>query len=193
MFHPFCRSQGQYDFHHQQACDKVDLVRLPSAMRTGNHLLPTLLSSYHVPERSPAVSNPVSHGGMAPKDPCSISPLGPSRGELACFRCRHSRFQGHDKHAGRYMYVYAAPGSIRFALAAMLSNGLCLVPSILTALSRRANRWFLILVVIDCCAIAAQSTGFWAWPVSKIACCSTSVVAFITRPGVQKFHLGTRP
>ncbi|KAH7718857.1 CRE-CHS-2 protein [Aphelenchoides avenae] len=60
--------------------------------------------------------------------------------------------------------VFRVMPSMPADTSAMLSNGLCLVPSILTALSRRANRWFLVLVVLDCCAIAAQSTGFWAWP-----------------------------
>jgi hypothetical protein len=47
----------------------------------------------------------------------------------------------------------------------MLGNAVCLVPSVLTALSRRPNRWFLVLIVLDLCAIGAQTSTYWFWPV----------------------------
>uniref|UniRef100_A0A7E4VWA1 chitin synthase n=1 Tax=Panagrellus redivivus TaxID=6233 RepID=A0A7E4VWA1_PANRE len=48
--------------------------------------------------------------------------------------------------------------------AAMLSNAICLVPSVLSILSRRAAKMTLILVIIDIAAIVPQSSDFWAWP-----------------------------
>ncbi|CEF71032.1 Chitin synthase family-containing protein [Strongyloides ratti] len=50
-------------------------------------------------------------------------------------------------------------------IGVMLSNALCLVPSILAVLSRKAYKLTMVLVIIDGCAIAIQSSGFWAWPV----------------------------
>uniref|UniRef100_A0A0N5BY92 chitin synthase n=1 Tax=Strongyloides papillosus TaxID=174720 RepID=A0A0N5BY92_STREA len=47
----------------------------------------------------------------------------------------------------------------------MFSNALCLIPSILAVLSRKAYKLTMVLVIIDGCAIAIQSSGFWAWPV----------------------------
>ncbi|CAD6197537.1 unnamed protein product [Caenorhabditis auriculariae] len=48
--------------------------------------------------------------------------------------------------------------------AAQLTNAMCFVPSVLSLISRRPNKIALILVIIDMAAIAAQSSGFWAYP-----------------------------
>ncbi|KAI6189337.1 Chitin synthase [Aphelenchoides fujianensis] len=43
--------------------------------------------------------------------------------------------------------------------AAMLGNAVCLVPAVFGALSRRPNRWSVVLLVIDLCAIGAQTSS----------------------------------
>ncbi|VDP20092.1 unnamed protein product [Heligmosomoides polygyrus] len=48
--------------------------------------------------------------------------------------------------------------------ATQLTSGMCFIPAILSLLSRRPSRIALILVIIDIVAIAAQSSGFWAFP-----------------------------
>lgn len=48
--------------------------------------------------------------------------------------------------------------------AAQLTNAMCFVPAVLSLISRRPNKMALILVIIDIAAIAAQSSGFWAYP-----------------------------
>ncbi|KAK0393708.1 hypothetical protein QR680_000363 [Steinernema hermaphroditum] len=48
--------------------------------------------------------------------------------------------------------------------AAMLTNAMCLVPAILTLISRRPSKVAVFLVVIDVACIASQSMGYWAWP-----------------------------
>ncbi|CAJ0955692.1 unnamed protein product, partial [Mesorhabditis belari] len=47
--------------------------------------------------------------------------------------------------------------------AAMLTNAVCFVPAIMTLLSRSASKLTAILVLVDIGAIAAQSSGFWAY------------------------------
>ncbi|KAK6046620.1 hypothetical protein COOONC_15875 [Cooperia oncophora] len=44
------------------------------------------------------------------------------------------------------------------------NSGLCFIPAILSLLSRRPSKIALVLVIIDIVAIAAQSSGFWAFP-----------------------------
>ncbi|PIO53370.1 hypothetical protein TELCIR_25297, partial [Teladorsagia circumcincta] len=48
--------------------------------------------------------------------------------------------------------------------ATQLTSGMCFIPAILSLLSRRPSKIALILVIIDIVAIAAQSSGFWAFP-----------------------------
>ncbi|CAI5440716.1 unnamed protein product [Caenorhabditis angaria] len=48
--------------------------------------------------------------------------------------------------------------------AVQLTNAMCFVPAILSLISRRPSKVALILVIIDIAAIAAQSSGFWAYP-----------------------------
>ncbi|CAB3404677.1 unnamed protein product [Caenorhabditis bovis] len=48
--------------------------------------------------------------------------------------------------------------------AAQLTNAMCFVPAILSLISRRPSKVSLVLVIIDIAAIAAQSSGFWAFP-----------------------------
>lgn len=48
----------------------------------------------------------------------------------------------------------------------MLSNSVGLVPAVLCALSRRPDRWFVVLVILDLLAVSAQSSVYWLWPVS---------------------------
>ncbi|TMS32863.1 hypothetical protein L596_000658 [Steinernema carpocapsae] len=48
--------------------------------------------------------------------------------------------------------------------AAMLTNAMCLMPAILTLISRRPSKVTLLLVIIDFACIASQSMGYWAWP-----------------------------
>uniref|UniRef100_A0A1I7XDG2 MFS domain-containing protein n=1 Tax=Heterorhabditis bacteriophora TaxID=37862 RepID=A0A1I7XDG2_HETBA len=50
--------------------------------------------------------------------------------------------------------------------ASQLTNAMCFVPAILSLLSRRPNRVAFFFVIIDIVAIAAQSSGFWAYPVT---------------------------
>ncbi|CAJ0581649.1 unnamed protein product, partial [Mesorhabditis spiculigera] len=47
--------------------------------------------------------------------------------------------------------------------AAMLTNAVCFIPAIMTLVSRSASKLTVILLVIDVAAIAAQSSGFWAF------------------------------
>lgn len=49
--------------------------------------------------------------------------------------------------------------------AVQLTNAMCFVPAVLSLISRRPSKVSLILVFIDIAAIAAQSSGFWAYPV----------------------------
>ncbi|EYC16675.1 hypothetical protein Y032_0033g2779 [Ancylostoma ceylanicum] len=48
--------------------------------------------------------------------------------------------------------------------ATQLTNAMCFVPAILSLLSRRPSRVAFLLVIVDIVAIAAQSSGFWAFP-----------------------------
>lgn len=43
-------------------------------------------------------------------------------------------------------------------------NALCLVPALLTGLSRAPSRWLPLLLLLDLSAILAQSSAFWAGP-----------------------------
>uniref|UniRef100_A0A914YLK6 Uncharacterized protein n=1 Tax=Panagrolaimus superbus TaxID=310955 RepID=A0A914YLK6_9BILA len=103
--------------------------------------------------------------------------------ELLCFiRCFHRTLFRNVKrptiiqfltvliieslHAfGVGMLVFKILPDFSAETAAMLSNALCLVPSILSILSRRAAKLTLLLIIIDIAAIIPQSSGFWAWPV----------------------------
>lgn len=53
-------------------------------------------------------------------------------------------------------------------LVLMLSNAVCLVPAVLTALSRHSNRWLICFMALDIVAIGIGSTIFWALPVWKL-------------------------
>ncbi|CAD5211352.1 unnamed protein product [Bursaphelenchus okinawaensis] len=48
--------------------------------------------------------------------------------------------------------------------AAMLSNAAAMVPAVLCLLSRRFDKWYIVLIVFDVLAISAQSSIFWLWP-----------------------------
>ncbi|KHN79269.1 hypothetical protein Tcan_11920, partial [Toxocara canis] len=48
--------------------------------------------------------------------------------------------------------------------ASMLTNALCFAPCILSLVSRKPSKIAMLLIVFDIGCIAAQSTGFWAWP-----------------------------
>ncbi|CAO4368072.1 unnamed protein product [Caenorhabditis nigoni] len=48
--------------------------------------------------------------------------------------------------------------------AVQLTNAMCFVPAILSLISRKPSKLSLVLVIIDIAAIAAQSSGFWAYP-----------------------------
>ncbi|CAD5215711.1 unnamed protein product [Bursaphelenchus xylophilus] len=48
--------------------------------------------------------------------------------------------------------------------AAMLSNAVAMAPAVLCLLSRRFDRWYIVLIVFDVLAISAQSSVFWLWP-----------------------------
>ncbi|WKX94586.1 hypothetical protein Q1695_011678 [Nippostrongylus brasiliensis] len=48
--------------------------------------------------------------------------------------------------------------------ATQLTSAMCFIPAILSLLSRRPSRIALFLVIVDIGAIAAQSSGFWAFP-----------------------------
>ncbi|KAI6178916.1 hypothetical protein M3Y98_00553700 [Aphelenchoides besseyi] len=67
------------------------------------------------------------------------------------------------KWAWAALLSLCAPELLCF-VPAMLGNAVCLIPAIFGALSRRPNRWFVVLMVIDLCAIAAQSSSYWFWP-----------------------------
>ncbi|VDD93431.1 unnamed protein product, partial [Enterobius vermicularis] len=49
---------------------------------------------------------------------------------------------------------------------AMLTNAMCLIPCMLSLISRKPSKVSLLLVLLDIICIAAQSSTFWAWPVS---------------------------
>uniref|UniRef100_A0A9J2PUZ6 chitin synthase n=2 Tax=Ascaris TaxID=6251 RepID=A0A9J2PUZ6_ASCLU len=48
--------------------------------------------------------------------------------------------------------------------AAMLTNAMCFVPCVLSLVSRKPSKIAMLLIIFDIGCIAAQSTGFWAWP-----------------------------
>ncbi|KHJ90322.1 hypothetical protein OESDEN_09836 [Oesophagostomum dentatum] len=48
--------------------------------------------------------------------------------------------------------------------ATELTNAMCFVPAVLSLVSRRPSRVAFLLVIVDIIAIAAQSSGFWAFP-----------------------------
>ncbi|VDL76918.1 unnamed protein product [Nippostrongylus brasiliensis] len=57
------------------------------------------------------------------------------------------------------------PTLIQFVVVAtQLTSAMCFIPAILSLLSRRPSRIALFLVIVDIGAIAAQSSGFWAFP-----------------------------
>uniref|UniRef100_A0A914RAL6 Uncharacterized protein n=1 Tax=Parascaris equorum TaxID=6256 RepID=A0A914RAL6_PAREQ len=46
----------------------------------------------------------------------------------------------------------------------MLTNAMCFVPCVLSLVSRKPSKITMLLIIFDIGCIAAQSTGFWAWP-----------------------------
>ena len=68
------------------------------------------------------------------------------------------------------MLVFHVLPDIPAETGAMISNALCMVPSVLSIFSRKAAKMTLILIIFDVAAAASQSSGFWAWPVSFLSC-----------------------
>ncbi len=66
---------------------------------------------------------------------------------------------------GMGMLVFKVLPGLDAMTGAMLTNCFCFVPAVLTLLSRKAGKLTVILVFLDILSIAAQSSGFWAWPV----------------------------
>uniref|UniRef100_A0A914D222 Calponin-homology (CH) domain-containing protein n=1 Tax=Acrobeloides nanus TaxID=290746 RepID=A0A914D222_9BILA len=103
--------------------------------------------------------------------------------ELICFiRCFHRTLFRNVKrpsalqfftvllveslHAfGVGMLVFHVLPDLPAETGAMISNALCMVPSVLSIFSRKAAKMTLILIIFDVAAAASQSSGFWAWPV----------------------------
>lgn len=63
------------------------------------------------------------------------------------------------------MLVFKVLPGLDAVTGAMLSNCLCIIPAMLTLLSRKPSKLTVIFVILDIICIGAQSSGFWAWPV----------------------------
>lgn len=66
---------------------------------------------------------------------------------------------------GAGLLVFKVLVGLDAVTGAMLTNCVCFIPSVLTLLSRKPSKITAILVLIDLGCIAAQSSGFWAWPI----------------------------
>uniref|UniRef100_A0A158R449 chitin synthase n=1 Tax=Syphacia muris TaxID=451379 RepID=A0A158R449_9BILA len=62
------------------------------------------------------------------------------------------------------IFVFRILPDLDAVTGAMLTNAMCLVPCVLSLISRKPSKVSLLLVLFDIACIAAQSSTFWAWP-----------------------------
>lgn len=133
----------------------MGLELVPGRVRSGSILLYPLRSSSFLPKRQEAVDCPVLFGKRLCD--CSTTLSQSSVFQVFVIETLHA--------AGIGLLLFKVLPGLDAVTGAMLSNCLCIVPAILTLLSRKPGRLSIVFVILDLLSIAAQSSGFWAWPI----------------------------